>query len=271
MSLARFFCVAALAVASPAQSHEFWIAPEEYQVESGGNLQAHFRNGEGFEGRSLSYFDQRSLRFEMIAGGTVTQLTPRAGDKPAFTLPDGTKDGLIVVVHETTSSSLTYRDWEKFLKFAAHKDFPNAAADHIAAGWSQEKFKESYTRHAKALMAVGAGEGADQPVGMATEFTALTNPYAATFTGEMKVALTYTGQPRPDAQVEVFDRGPEGTVTITLHRTNAEGIATIPVTPGHEYLFDAVVLRKADNPDANPDDPLWETLWAALTFNVPAR
>lgn len=251
-------------------SHEFWIAPEAYQVESGGSLQAHFRNGEGFEGRSLSYFDQRSVRFEMLAGGTVTQLTPRAGDKPAFTLPEGTKDGLIVVVHETTPSSLTYRDWEKFLKFAAHKDFTTAAADHIAAGWSQEKFKERYTRHAKALMAVGDGEGADQPTGMATEFTALTNPYAATFTNEMKVALTYNGQPRPDAQVEVFARAPDNTVTITLHRTDDKGIATIPVTPGHTYLFDAVVLRKADNPDANHDDPLWETLWAALTFKVPA-
>lgn len=271
MFLARFIAVATLAFATPAISHEFWIAPEQYQVDSGANLQAHFRNGEGFEGRSLSYFDQRSNRFEMIANGTVTPLTPRAGDKPAFTLPDGAEDGLVVVVHETTPSSLTYRDWEKFLKFAAHKDFPNAASDHIAAGWSQEKFKESYTRHAKALMAIGDGTGADQAVGMATEFTALTNPYAPTFNNEMQVALTYDNQPRPDAQVEVFARAQDGTVSVTLHRTDAAGIAIIPVSPGFEYLFDAVVLRKADNPDANPDNPLWETLWAALTFKVPAR
>lgn len=271
MSLARLCLVAALVCATPAVSHEFWIAPEAYQAESGGNLQAHFRNGEGFKGRSLSYFDQRSNRFEMIAGGVTTTLTPRAGDKPAFTLPEGTPDGLIVVVHEATSSSLTYRDWAKFLKFAAHKDFANAAADHIAAGWPQDKFKESYTRHAKALMALGDGDGADQATGMATEFVAMTNPYAASFTNNMKVLLIYNGQPRPDAQVEVFDRAPDETVTIALHRTDANGIATIPVTPGHDYLFDAVVLRKAPTPATIPDDPVWETLWAALTFHVPLR
>lgn len=271
MFLARLIAVATLVFATPAVSHEFWIAPEQYQVDSGANLQAHFRNGEGFEGRSLSYFDKRSARFEIIAGGTITSLAPRSGDKPAFTLPGDTPDGLIVVVHETTPSTLTYREWEKFLKFAAHKDFPNAATDHNSAGWSQEKFKESYTRHAKALMAVGDGTGADQTVGMATEFTALANPYASTFNNEMQVLLTYDNQPRPDAQVEVFARAPDGTVAVTLHRTDAAGIATIAVSPGYEYLFDAVVLRKADNPDANPDEPLWATLWAALTFQVPAR
>ncbi|WP_432816888.1 DUF4198 domain-containing protein [Sulfitobacter sp. JB4-11] len=271
MSLARLCFVATLALAVPASSHELWIAPLEYQADSGGNLQAHFRNGEGFEGTTLSYFDQRSTRFEMIVNGDTTKLTPRPGDKPAFTLPDGTPDGLIIVAHETTSSSLTYRDWEKFLKFAAHKDFADAGADHIAAGWPQDKFKESYTRHIKALMTLGDGAGSDQTVGMATEFTALTNPYAPDFDGQMQVALTYQDAPRPDAQVEVFDRAPDDTVTITLHRTDADGRATIPVTPGHEYLFDAVVLRPADNPDADPEQPLWETLWAALTFKVPAR
>jgi hypothetical protein len=85
----------------------------------------------------------------------------------------------------------------------------------------------------------------------------------------MTVELRYQGAPRVDAQVEVFDRAPDDTVTITLHRTDAAGLATVPVLAGHEYLFDAVVLRRAPDPGDDPNAPVWETLWAALTFAVP--
>lgn len=252
-----------------AYAHEFWIEPISYQIETGAALQADFKNGEEFKGSSLSFFDRSSARFDLVVAGKVQALSPRSGDSPALDLPAPVPDGLVVIVHETTPSRLTYKEWEKFLKFAAHKDFPTAAADHKAAGWSQERFKERYTRHVKALVAVGSGEGADMAVGLETEFVALSNPYDASFDNMMKVALAYQGQPRPDAQVEVFARGPDGTVTISLHRTDSQGIAEIGVEPGHDYLFDAVVLRPAAEASTQEDALVWETLWAALTFSVP--
>lgn len=205
----------------------------------------------------------------MITQGKEIELTPRSGDSPALDVTAPVGDSLVVVAHETAPSRLTYKAWEKFLKFAAHKDFPNAATDHIAAGWSQDRFRESYTRHAKALIAVGSGSGADRAVGMATEFVALTNPYEASFANEMLVQLLLAGKPRPDAQVEVFARSPDGAVSVTLHRTGPDGIASIPVKRDHEYLFDAVTLRPFADYDGTENSPVWETLWAALTFKVP--
>ena len=164
------------------------------------------------------------------------------------------RDGLVVVLAETTPSKVIYEEWEKFLSFAEHKDFPKAEADHSANGWSQEKVVESYTRHVKTLIATGTGVGDDAPTGMTTEFVALTNPYDADFDGQMKVALFYQDEPRADAQVEVFDRAPDDSVTISLHRTDAAGEAVIPAQTGAGY---------------DPDQPVWETLWAALTFAVP--
>ncbi|KIN65114.1 DUF4198 domain containing protein [Sulfitobacter noctilucicola] len=272
MYLSRLFAVAVSLIAPVAAlSHEFWIEPLKYQVDSGETLQANFKNGQLFEGNSLSFFDRSSARFEMIVDGNVQALTPRAGDSPAFDVIAPERDALVTVVHETTASKLTYSEWEKFLKFAEHKDFTNAAADHAAAGWPQDKFRESYTRHAKALIAVGNGEGADEAVGMETEFVAITNPYASTFDNNMKVLVLYKGKPRADAQVEVFDRSPDDSVTVTLHRTDADGMAVVPVTPGHSYLFDAVVLRPVADPVEGPNPLVWETLWAALTFAVPAK
>lgn len=262
--LAASFCCLGLM----AYAHEFWIEPRGYQVPKGEKVQAVFKNGEEFEGVTLSYFDRKSTRFEMQLGEEKITLTPRAGDNPALDVAAPAGEGLLIVVHETTSSTLTYREWEKFLKFAAHKDFTQAAADHEGAGWPKEGFRESYSRHAKALIALGSGAGSDREMGLATEFVALTNPYAEDFDGTVRVRLLYQGAPRTDAQVEVFERAADGTVEVSLHRTDSEGIAGIPVKPGHSYLFDGVVLRPFDG-KGEENEPVWETLWAALTFAVP--
>ncbi len=253
-----------LTVPGMARSHEFWIDAQEYQVPAGGQLVARFRNGENFEGMTLAFFPNRSLRYAVIMDGAETEVAPRMGDNPALDIP-APGEGLAVAIHETAPSSLTYDRWEKFEVFANHKDFPEIRARHQARGLPETGFAESYTRHAKALIAIADGQGADSVTGMQTEFVALANPYTDDLGAGLPVQLFYKGAPRGDAQVEIFDRAPDGIVTVTLTRTDAGGRATIPVSSGHSYLLDAVVLREAP-----PDSPaVWETLWAALTFAVP--
>lgn len=250
--------------AASATAHEFWIEPEAYQVPATGKIVARLKNGEAFEGVSLGYFDRRITRFDVVVGDDITPVESRLGDNPALDIaaPD---EGLVVVVHETTPSLLTYKDWAKFQKFADHKAFDDMAARHAANGFPEPPFKERYTRHAKSLIAVGDGAGADRALGLKTEFVALTNPYASGFDGTMQVQVTLDAKARAKAQVEVFDRAPDDSVTVTLHRTDADGIAAIPVTPGHEYLFDAVSIV----PITDSDEAVWDTYWAALTFAVP--
>ena len=247
-----------------ASAHEFWIEPGAYQVEPGEEITADLKNGENFSGINLSYIDRNIARFDIAMADEVAPVEGRMGDRPALKL-SADRSGLIVVLHETTPSSLTYKTWDKFQTFADHKDFPDIRARHDARGLPEVDFKEDYTRHAKALIAVGDGAGSDQAFGLETELVALTNPYSPNFNGDMQVALFYNGAARPDAQVEVFERAPDDTVTVSLYRTDSGGKANIPVKPGHDYLFDAVVLRPA--PDEA--DAVWETLWAALTFSVP--
>ncbi|WP_299198771.1 DUF4198 domain-containing protein [uncultured Tateyamaria sp.] len=249
-----------------ATAHEFWIEPETYQVEPSGKIVARLKNGENFEGVNLAYFDRRIERFDVVVGDTIHPVEARMGDNPALDVP-APVDGLVVVVHETTSSLLTYKDWAKFQKFADHKDFANIEARHASNGFPEPPFKERYTRHAKSLIAVGDGQGADRALGLKTEFIALTNPYAPAFDGTMRVQVNLDGAVRPDVQVEVFDRAPDGNVAVTLHRTDDAGIASVPVEPGHAYLFDAVSIA----PITDGGDAVWDTFWAALTFAVPTR
>ncbi len=270
MRLSQFLFIAAvlcgpLAGARTVSAHELWIEPHEYQVETAGELTADLKNGEEFVGSTLAYFANNIVRFDMIMGEASVPVEGRLGNIPALAAAAPSVDGLMVLVYQSTESSLKYAEWEKFMAFAEHKDFKIAEPAHLAAGWPQQDFREVYARFVKSLVAVGNGEGTDMVTGMETEFVALTNPYSAAFDGTMQVQVLYKAQPRADAQVEIFHRKPDGEVEVTLTRTNADGVASIPVTPGSEYLLDAVVLR----PYSGDKDAVWETLWAALTFKVP--
>jgi hypothetical protein len=105
-------------------------------------------------------------------------------------------------------------------------------------------------------------------MGLAIEIVALANPYTDDLTAGLPVLVLLDASPRGDAQVELFETAPDGTVTTTLHRTDAEGRVTLPVRPGMEYLVDSVVLRALPNNDPAAG-PVWHSDWASLTFRTP--
>ncbi len=261
----------ALLAAPIASAHEFWIEPPEFQVENDVPFTADLRNGQLYEGTRQSFFADRNTRFEVIIGDEIVPITGRMGDRPAIQLPAPAQDGLMILAHEAAPSTLTYKEWPKFMKFVEHKDFTEAQAIHTKRGWAKEGFKEVYTRHSKSLVAVGDGEGSDRELGLVTEFVALENPYAADFDGTMDVALFYNSAPRVDAQIEIYERDAEDTVTVTITRTDEAGRAAIPLVAGMEYMLDAVVLRPVQSATTVEAGPVWETLWASLTFAVPVR
>lgn len=249
-----------------ATAHEFWIDPVDYAVPSGGDLVATLRVGENFAGAEQTYLERNFARFDMQCAGTLDPVPGRAGDRPALNVA-APRDGLCVIIHQTRDYTLTYREWQKFVNFVEHKDFEGVLAEHAARGLPETGFVELYSRYAKSLIAVGDGAGEDTEVGLVTEIVAEANPYTDDVSGGFPIRVLYNGAPRADAQVELFARPPEGEVEVTLHRTDADGRVTLPVQPGYAYLADAVVLRSLE-PNAEKD-PVWESLWASLTFAVP--
>lgn len=262
-----FFTACFTAAASLSQAHEFWISPEAYTVAPDEEVQAEIRVGETFKGGGYPYIPNNFKRFDLVQGDREIAVEGVVGDRPALSqVPPS--EGLWVIVHQTRDYSLTYREWEKFQNFAEHKDFGWAFAEHTARGLStEEPFKERYSRYGKSLIAVGDGAGADRRVGLLTEIVALANPYTDDVAEGLPVQVYYDGAPRADEQVEVFARPPEGEVKVTTYRTDGDGIAVISVQPGYEYLIDSVVLRAVE--PAAEGDPVWESLWASLTLEIP--
>lgn len=253
--------------AAPTFAHEVWIEPQNYQVEKGQDITASLKNGEGFVGSQLTWFPGQIERFDVVVGGQSRAIAGRAGDLPAVQNLK-TRPGLVVLVHQSKPKTVTYEDWDKFQLFIDHKDLGDIRARHSARGLADTPLREVYTRFAKSLLAVGHGKGTDAETGLETEIIALANPYRERLT-KMPVRVMYLGAPRPSAQVELFERAPDGTVTITLHRTDASGQVDLPVKAGHEYLVDAVVIRVPSAALGAHYNAQWETLWASLTFAVP--
>ncbi|MCD9150040.1 DUF4198 domain-containing protein [Pseudophaeobacter flagellatus] len=268
---------------APALSHEFWIEPEKYQVNSGATLKAGLRNGQMYKGARLPYFDHRIQRFETVHQGQVTPYRGRMGDMPALVLED-LPPGLLIALHETTPDLVTYDSWQEFAEFAAHQGLGDPGPMHRQRGLPAFGFGESYSRHTKMLVAVGHGEGADRAFGLETEFVALQNPYTeaglqaqtnstapATASGSdsalvpLSLLLLYRGVPRVAAQVEIFARAPDGAVSRSLAQTDDAGLVHLRLHRQHSYLANAVVLRPLEG------DPkaVWQTLWASITFALP--
>jgi hypothetical protein len=178
-------------------------------------------------------------------------------------------EGLNIAAYQANNAIVDYESWEKFQNFVDHKDFGDVLSQHEARGLPLENFKEVYSRHAKSLMGVGNSEGADRRVGLETEIVALTNPYTDDISQGFQVQVYYRNDVRPNTQVEVFEKGADSIVTISLYQTNDEGIAVFPVKPGFSYMVDAVVLRTPSEALAERTGAVWETLWANLTFAVP--
>lgn len=225
---------------------------------------ADLRNGQNFSGANQVYFARRTRRFNVTQGAQTSAYQGRMGDLPAFQL-DQANQGLLIITHETAPETLTYETWEKFQTFVDHKGFTNIAQRHQDRNLPDQGFAETYTRHAKSLIGVGDGTGSDSLQGLETEFVALANPYTDDLSLGMPVQVFYQGEPRFPAQIEVFERGPDGEVLVFLQSTDSQGRALIPVKSGHTYLLDAVVLR----PAPESEDPVWESLWATLTFATP--
>lgn len=253
--------------AQAGQPPEFWIAPERYQIGPDEPVVANLRTGRRFEGENMGFAAAGLHRFELLLGEHHLPIEGRSGDIPAVDQPVA-EEGLVQIVHESSGPVVVWTDWTDFTAFVNIRNFPWAIEDHHDRGLPEAGFRQGALRFAKALIAVGNGAGKDGAVGLEAEIVALVNPYTDDLSQGIPLLVLYQGKPLKNARITVQCRDASGIVTRRVQRTDMEGRLKAAAQPGTEYLIDAVVLRPLTG-SSKANSPVWEALWASLTFRTP--
>jgi len=260
----RGFCLA-IPVFSIAEAHEFWIEPVDFTVAQGEKIEAQNRIGQMLKGDPHPFIASTFVRFTLTDSAGTRDVEGALGDRPALqVMPE--RDGLHIAAYQSTVSTLTYREAEKFQRFVSKEGLDGVLAAHAARGLPETGFAEGYTRFAKALVAVGEGRGADKALGLRFELVALSNPY--TDAGPTEVQLLQEGAPAPDIQVAVFRRDGTGTVTREVMRTGADGRARIERRGAALVLVSAVTMVEPREALAARKGVVWHSLWASLSWGL---
>ena len=255
----------ALLVSGPAMSHEFWIEPHDFSIETGAKIEADIRVGQDFKGDAFPYIPSRFRSFTFHDRSGASDVAGVTGDLPGLTLvPPG--DGLAVVTYVSVAERIRFQAWEKFASYLDYEGLTAIPARHDSRGLPRDDIRELYTRCAKTLVSVGdAGAETDRATGMRLELVASEPPASLKPGAPVTFTLLWEGKPLADTQVALFRKGADGADgSRTLVRTGADGTARFTLPQTGTYM--AASVHMIDAPaDRNAD---WESYWASLTFGV---
>lgn len=311
IALAAFFFAA---TANNATAHDLWLEPRTFTPAVGTTVSLHLRVGDrpgeavpvGRDPAKIVRFVAAALPATSPDPEPVPGLEPAPQPLPApewLPVPgiDGQDPagllatpaaGLVVVAyqgrprpHELAAA--------KFEAYLGEEGLEAISARRSANGDSARPGRELYSRHVKALLAVGgaaaARAGSDQPLGLPFELVARTNPYAG---GPVTVEARYRSQPVAGVLIDAKTLAEpvehlaartdaRGRATFELPHGGPWGLFAVHMVPATEAMADATggqtggrtggqIAGQAGGPlgdqAGGQTGADWVSFWAALTF-----
>jgi len=256
---------AALVLAArPVDAHDFWIVPASFHPEVGTEVGLSLRVGEHFRGEPVLLDRKKIERFFAVGPSGESSITPRPGADPAgFVRIEA--PGVWIAAYRSRPSSISLAA-EPFERYLAEEGLERIIDLRAKRGESGKRSQEIYSRCAKSILSAGTGvKGGDRPLGLTLELVADENPSVLQPGQELSVRLLYEGNPLSAALVVAMNRDePDKRLAA---RSDSDGRATFRLARAGPWLIKAVHMVPAP-PETRAD---WESLWASLTFEVPAR
>lgn len=260
--LALFAATAMLA--APLCAHDFWIEPSTFQPAVGSTVVVRLAVGQRFRGDALPRNPALIARFVLVSDAGETLVGGRAADEPAGTVRVE-QPGLQLIAYRSLNSqvSLEAAKFEDYLKEEGLEAVIEARAKR---GESQKPSREVFSRAAKSLLAAGGSgtTGYDRVLGLTLELVPERNPYAMKEGEDLPVRILYEGKPLAGALVVAIahdDREKK-----IAQRSDRNGRVTLRLPKRGAWLVKAVHMVPAAG-DPSTD---WQSIWASLTFEIPA-
>ena len=258
-----FCALLGLALSLPAFAHDTWLLARSSAVAPGAAVTLDLTSGMAFPANETAIKPDRVARAAVRLAGETTELKDRraAAKSLQFTarLP---KPGVATLWIELAPKSidLTPDQVKHYLdEIGASAELRRAWAEMPAP----RRWRELYSKHAKAYVSVGQPEGDRswaEPAGMALEIVPEKDPTALRPGDELPVRLLRNGQPVASFAIGLV--GP-GNAHGVLKTTDGEGRATFPIGKAGRWLLRATDVRRSTKPQAD-----WESDFATLTFEV---
>ena len=259
------FAVVVLLSPLRLDAHDFWIEPSAYRAAVGQELGVALRVGEGYKGDPVPRKPAAVIRRFVAVGPAGEQaIEGEEGQEPAGRTRL-LQPGLFVLGYNNTPSSITL-EAAKFEAYLREEGLERIVALRAERGESAASGREIYSRSAKALVTCGeSSTGAyDRRLGLPLELVPESNPYLAS-SGPLRLRILFRERPLAGALVVALAKEEPGRKL--EGRSDGEGRVELALAAGRTWLVKAVHMVQA--PAESGAD--WESFWASLTFERPAR
>jgi uncharacterized GH25 family protein len=255
-----------LAAVTVAAAHDLFLKPTRYFAPENAEVRVRVLNGTFTR-------SENSIARNRLADASVVTPVRRialdtaewsvAGDTSTFHIHTrGAGTYVIGVSTRPTVFDLTADEFNLYLK---EDGIPDVLEARQKAGEMGKGAKERYHKHVKSMVQVGTARSDHYAtvLGYPAEIVPMENPYALSSGSTLRVKTLVDGKPAANQYVLYGGVTPdEANVEPKSVRSNAEGVATIPLTAGTWYIkFINMTRVRGDSAD-------YESKWASLTFQV---
>ncbi len=262
----RFLVVACASIAllaRAAAAHDTWLLPATDRVEPNGAITLALTSGMAFPANESAIDPARIESARLRVSRQVIDLKTDKASSGALmfsVIPTHAGLGTLWVELLPRTLELEPSDVREYL---AEIGAPADVTRRWEASPPPHRWRESYRKHTKTFVVVGAPAGDatwSVPVGMALELVPGKDPAGLKKGDVLTVRLLRNGQPAAGLGVGLVGEGSKDAV---LRTTDASGQVSFDLTRSGRWLLRATDLRPSTEKDHD-----WDSDFATLTFSV---
>ena len=251
-------------IAATAAAHDLYLQAAPFFLTEPGSVNLSMYLAASFPGEEQKWRADKTAAFQVLRPQDSQKAASIESTNPKVTL---SSEGTYVIGWSSTPSHITIEPKE-LEQYVTAEGYKNVLEARKAAGTSNAKASEKYTRNLKIFVQVGdtLTSNAGIPLGTKIEIVPKQNPYALKVGDELTVQVLFDGKPLQDVRVmgtyDTFSK--EHDVYAQTAQTDSNGIARIKIAKPGIWLIRANHMLPASG-DSKAE---WESFWANCSFHV---
>jgi len=258
-----FFAIALLS--STAAAHDHWLVPSVAAPDAPMQIDLRMEVGERLVPEEEKPFERRRIGQAMVLHGSeVRDVESADGAKPFLRVNVERGENLVAVERLPATIELPAREFEDYLR---EEGLDAIIAERARRGESDRVGREKYGRSIKLLVRVGAvADGTyARELGEPIEILPREDPSLLAPGATLHVVVKFRGAPLAGVRVDAL-RAADGKTHAVSARTNASGVAALPIDADASWLVRLVHMERCTTCESSD----WQSYWASYAFSNDA-